>query len=198
MFAAGFTACETGTFAEAQAICEGAGTRLCTADEFLVGGQACLRGTGCGHDNRYVWTSTAGVLPGAALAANNEGSADINSIATTTTDEPATAATTAAANPNESDVSGSGSASDGDDSGSDGGVIAVVIIGILCIIGALGTIMYVRQQRETTKQLGAGSQLESVNYRHNSNPNAGPDRNESYAAANAGPDAASSRPLSVC
>lgn len=182
MFAAGFTACETGTFAEAQAICEGAGTRLCTANELLVGGQACLRGTGCGHDNRYVWTSTTGVLPGAALAANNEDSADINSIATTTTGEPATAATTAAANPNESDVSGSGSASDGDDSGSDGGIIAVVIIGILCMIGA---IIYVRQQRETTKQLGAGSQLESGNHRHNSNPNAGP-------------DAARSRPLSVC
>ena len=40
------------TYAEAEAICAAFGRRLCTPDEATL----CC-GTGCGHDNRMVWTS---------------------------------------------------------------------------------------------------------------------------------------------
>lgn len=48
-------------FAEAEAECSARGKRLCDADELNpipgnTGGLCC--GSGCGHDNRYVWTST--------------------------------------------------------------------------------------------------------------------------------------------
>jgi len=43
------------TFAEAEAVCEAAGARLCTKEE-LEGN--CTRGTGCSHDRRLIWSST--------------------------------------------------------------------------------------------------------------------------------------------
>ena len=43
------------TFAEAEAICQAAGARLCTAAE-LKGG--CTAGTGCGFDVHLVWGTT--------------------------------------------------------------------------------------------------------------------------------------------
>uniref|UniRef100_A0A7S3TL01 Glycosyl hydrolase family 13 catalytic domain-containing protein n=2 Tax=Emiliania huxleyi TaxID=2903 RepID=A0A7S3TL01_EMIHU len=43
------------TFEEAEAVCAGAGARLCTKDELA---SDCTRGTGCGHDRDLVWSST--------------------------------------------------------------------------------------------------------------------------------------------
>jgi len=43
------------TYAEAKAICEGAGARLCTEKELS---DNCTLGSGCGHDNEYNWSST--------------------------------------------------------------------------------------------------------------------------------------------
>ena len=40
------------TFAEAEAICQAAGARLCTAAELLGG---CTGGTGCAFDSELVW-----------------------------------------------------------------------------------------------------------------------------------------------
>ena len=50
--------CQTGLdFSSARSACEEFGARLCTADELLASeGQ----GTGCGHDSRYVWSSSGG------------------------------------------------------------------------------------------------------------------------------------------
>ena len=42
-------------FAEAEAICQTAGARLCTVAEL---GGGCTRGTGCGFDRKLVWAST--------------------------------------------------------------------------------------------------------------------------------------------
>lgn len=42
------------TFAEAVAVCEGEGARLCTLDEFIGN---CTVGTGCSHDIDMLWTS---------------------------------------------------------------------------------------------------------------------------------------------
>ncbi len=49
--------CQTGLdFSAAKSACEAFGARLCTADELLASeGQ----GTGCGHDSRYVWSSSS-------------------------------------------------------------------------------------------------------------------------------------------
>lgn len=51
-------ACTSGVvFSEAEETCMLAGARLCTADELIAKeGQ----GTGCGHDNRLVWSSSSG------------------------------------------------------------------------------------------------------------------------------------------
>eukprot|EP00039_Didymoeca_costata_P020193 m.340411 g.340411 ORF g.340411 m.340411 type:complete len:924 (+) comp19286_c0_seq1:195-2966(+) len=43
------------TFYEAQSICENIGARLCTSAELRAN---TARGTGCGYDNKYVWTQT--------------------------------------------------------------------------------------------------------------------------------------------
>ena len=40
------------TFAEAEAICQAAGARLCTAAELVDG---CTSGSGCGFDSQLVW-----------------------------------------------------------------------------------------------------------------------------------------------
>ena len=42
------------TFAEAEAICQAAGARLCTVTELEDG---CTVGTGCGHDQQLIWAS---------------------------------------------------------------------------------------------------------------------------------------------
>ena len=42
------------TFAEAEAICQAAGARLCTVAELKDG---CTVGTGCGYDQELVWAS---------------------------------------------------------------------------------------------------------------------------------------------
>eukprot|EP00662_Eupelagonemidae_sp_cell21_P058331 gene58331-biopygen94569 len=42
-------------FADARTTCEGVGARLCSTAEVVPA----AKGTGCGHDNRYVWTATA-------------------------------------------------------------------------------------------------------------------------------------------
>ena len=43
------------TFADAEAVCEAAGARLCTKGELE---ENCTRGTGCGHDPDLIWSST--------------------------------------------------------------------------------------------------------------------------------------------
>ena len=45
------------TYDEAEAYCSNAGGRLCTAAELLAD---CTRGSGCSHDNDYIWSSTPG------------------------------------------------------------------------------------------------------------------------------------------
>ena len=59
-------ACTTGiVFSEAEETCMLAGARLCTADELIAReGQ----GTGCGHDNRLVWSSSVSAASGGATA----------------------------------------------------------------------------------------------------------------------------------
>lgn len=52
----GFTCQNAVSFERAQSACSEFGARLCTAEE-LMGGEA--EGTGCGHDFRYVWSSSA-------------------------------------------------------------------------------------------------------------------------------------------
>ena len=52
----GFTCQNSITYERAVTACSSFGARLCTADE-LMGGEA--EGTGCGHDGRYVWSSSA-------------------------------------------------------------------------------------------------------------------------------------------
>ena len=48
------------TFAEAEAICQAAGARLCTAAELLGG---CTGGTGCGFDSELVWGAPSPPVP---------------------------------------------------------------------------------------------------------------------------------------
>ena len=68
----GFTCQNSITYERAASACSAFGARLCTADE-LMGGEA--EGTGCGHDFRYVWSSSTRVQVPAALAPNsNHGS----------------------------------------------------------------------------------------------------------------------------
>ena len=52
----GFDCIEEATAAEAQATCAGVGARLCTAYELEEGAGV---GTGCGHDNRAVWSESS-------------------------------------------------------------------------------------------------------------------------------------------
>ena len=47
------------TYNEAQQICADFGGRLCTAEELLAD---CTRGSGCSHDNDYIWSSTPGTI----------------------------------------------------------------------------------------------------------------------------------------
>ncbi len=61
----GFTCQNSITYERAESACANFGARLCTADE-LMGGEA--EGTGCGHDFRYVWSSSTRVQVPAALA----------------------------------------------------------------------------------------------------------------------------------
>ena len=49
---AGWPCTRDKTFAEAEAICQDAGARLCTAAELRSG---CTQGTGCGFDSELVW-----------------------------------------------------------------------------------------------------------------------------------------------
>jgi len=42
-------------FQQAKGACENAGFRLCTQDEIMAGRTS---GTGCGYDNKRVWTSS--------------------------------------------------------------------------------------------------------------------------------------------
>ncbi|CAJ1953005.1 unnamed protein product [Cylindrotheca closterium] len=48
------------TYHEADALCSSAGARLCTAIEISSN---CASNTGCGHNNRFAWTSTADIQP---------------------------------------------------------------------------------------------------------------------------------------
>ena len=48
----GFACSRKQNFAQAEAICNGAGARLCTVAE-LEGG--CAAGTGCGFDSELIW-----------------------------------------------------------------------------------------------------------------------------------------------
>ena len=48
----GFECAHRQTFAQAEAICAGAGARLCTIAELEAG---CTAGTGCGHNADLVW-----------------------------------------------------------------------------------------------------------------------------------------------
>ena len=51
------TACKLDqTFAQAEAICDGAGARLCTVAELEAG---CAAGTGCGFDADLVWAGVS-------------------------------------------------------------------------------------------------------------------------------------------
>ena len=47
--------CNTGTYTEARAICLSANARLCTEEELAKG---CTRGSGCGYDNKLIWSAT--------------------------------------------------------------------------------------------------------------------------------------------
>ena len=49
---AGWPCARDKTFSEAEAICQAAGARLCTATELLYG---CAAGTGCQFDSELVW-----------------------------------------------------------------------------------------------------------------------------------------------
>ena len=49
---AGWPCARDKTFAEAEAICQAAGARLCTRDELVSG---CTAGTGCYFDFELVW-----------------------------------------------------------------------------------------------------------------------------------------------
>jgi len=50
---------DSATYDQAQQICANYGGRLCTAAELLAD---CTRGSGCGHDNDYIWSSTPGTI----------------------------------------------------------------------------------------------------------------------------------------
>ena len=52
---AGWKCAPDKTFAEAEAICQAAGARLCTVAELEDG---CTAGTGCGFDAHLVWGTT--------------------------------------------------------------------------------------------------------------------------------------------
>eukprot|EP01065_Artemidia_motanka_P025012 TRINITY_DN29917_c0_g1_i1.p1 TRINITY_DN29917_c0_g1~~TRINITY_DN29917_c0_g1_i1.p1 ORF type:complete len:1561 (+),score=347.35 TRINITY_DN29917_c0_g1_i1:508-4683(+) len=56
-------ACTKGTWAEARALCESQGARLCTGDELRRG---CSSGTGCGFDTEMVWSADEGCSDGVA------------------------------------------------------------------------------------------------------------------------------------
>lgn len=47
--------CSISPFWDAEALCRSQGARLCTAVEVTT---SCARGTGCGHDNDFIWTSS--------------------------------------------------------------------------------------------------------------------------------------------
>ena len=49
---AGWPCARDKTFTEAEAICQAAGARLCTAAELVAG---CAAGTGCQFDSELVW-----------------------------------------------------------------------------------------------------------------------------------------------
>jgi hypothetical protein len=51
----GFNCVSDATFEEAANVCISTGARLCTAAEMSAG---CTAGTGCGHDDDMIWTST--------------------------------------------------------------------------------------------------------------------------------------------
>ena len=63
---AGWPCARGKTFAEAEAICQAAGARLCTAAE-LAGG--CTAGTGCLFDFELVWGTSSPPLPPASPSA---------------------------------------------------------------------------------------------------------------------------------
>ena len=63
---AGWACAQDKTFPEAEAICQAAGARLCTADE-LEGG--CTAGTGCQFDFELVWGTSSPPLPPASPSA---------------------------------------------------------------------------------------------------------------------------------
>jgi len=58
-FSGGVGCVHSATYDEAQQICSNAGGRLCTAAELLAD---CTRGSGCSHDNDYIWSSTPGTI----------------------------------------------------------------------------------------------------------------------------------------
>merc|ERR1711871_1202919 len=51
----GFSCTTKAVFSKAEQTCKMAGARLCTAQELLTGEGM---GSGCGHDNRYIWSSS--------------------------------------------------------------------------------------------------------------------------------------------
>ena len=64
----GFECAHDHTFAQAEAICDGVGARLCTIPELEAG---CAADTGCGHDDDLVWgtpTSSRPVACGRGIA----------------------------------------------------------------------------------------------------------------------------------
>jgi len=54
------------TYAEAQAICRANGGYVCSQDQVKAG---CARGSGCGHDADFIWTSTGPATPRPAVEA---------------------------------------------------------------------------------------------------------------------------------
>ena len=147
----GWSCTSNAPFSQAQAICASVGARLCTPQELR---DSCASGTGCGHDRDMIWTSDEGVA-GAAMLAFDLGGAG------TTTDEPdiETTATTV-----KQDTKLESSSSTGDADSSNDGAIAGAILGTLGVVAVLAAVLYVRQQRQTAKQ------LEDGNSRHLSNP----------------------------
>jgi len=139
------TSCQySKTFDEADAFCTSVGARLCTRAEIQTN---CVRATGCGHDLHLVWSSHADVIDHAGVAANI-GYA-------TTSDEPETDTDTMAIGADQQiELAADNSATTtDDDNNSNGASIALAVLGSLGMVTALATVLYLRQQRQKSKQL---------------------------------------------
>jgi len=108
------------TYCEAEAICEVAGLRLCTARE-VKDCKTC--GTGCFFDNKKIWTSTGGATPpsctadstsASASAGSDSSSANSKNISQSGSDSAAEAEEEAQEEENEEDSVSSNNASSAD------------------------------------------------------------------------------------